>query len=85
VRSPCGSGERASSHQSGSRAIAAREHGDAQLFGQSRTLRIKQLLGLDGSTGSFDLAVPAATIVPTPIFILFRRPEADWNSCEFRP
>jgi len=25
---------------------------DAQLFGQSRTLRIKQLLGLDGSTGS---------------------------------
>ena len=28
------------------------EFDDAQLFGQSRTLRIKQLLGLDGSTGS---------------------------------
>jgi hypothetical protein len=25
---------------------------DAQLFAQSRTLRVKQLLGLDGSTGS---------------------------------
>ncbi|MGH9201956.1 MAG: hypothetical protein ACRD2A_12065, partial [Vicinamibacterales bacterium] len=25
---------------------------DAQLFDQSRTLRVKQLLGLDGSTGS---------------------------------
>jgi hypothetical protein len=44
--SPRGSGERASSHQSGSRAIAARKRSDAQLFGQSRTLRVKQLLGL---------------------------------------
>ena len=26
-----------------------REYGDAQLFGQSRTLRVKQLLGLNGS------------------------------------
>ena len=49
---PRGSGERASSHQSGSRAIAGPvELHDAQLFGQSRTLRIKQLLGLTGSTG----------------------------------
>ena len=45
-RPPCGSGERASSHQSMSRAITGQEHGDAQLFGQSRTLQIKQLLGL---------------------------------------
>jgi hypothetical protein len=44
-----------------SRAIAG-PHGeadDAQSFGQSRTLRIKQLLGLTGATGWFDLAVPA--------------------------
>ena len=48
-----GSGERASSHQSGSRAIAGRSRSphDAQLFSQSRTLRTKQLLGLNGSTG----------------------------------
>jgi len=35
---------------------------DAQLFGQSRTLRIKQLLGLDGSTGWFDLAALGAIL-----------------------
>ena len=40
--SPRGSGERASSHQSGSRAIAARKRGGAQLFGQSRTLWVKR-------------------------------------------
>jgi hypothetical protein len=44
----------------------------------------QQLLGLTGSTGWFDLAVPAATIVPT-IFMVFRGPEADLNSCETRP
>jgi hypothetical protein len=58
---------------------------DAQLFGQSRTLRIKQLLGLTGSTGWFDLAVPAGTIVHTPIFIVFRGPQAYLNSCGNRP
>jgi hypothetical protein len=31
---------------------------DAQLFGQSRTLRIKQLLGLDCSMANLDLAAP---------------------------
>jgi hypothetical protein len=71
----------------GSRAIVERTRSphDAQLFTQSRTLRTTQLLGLDGSTGYVDLTVPAATIVPTPIFIVFRRPEADLNSCENRP
>jgi hypothetical protein len=34
-----GCGERASSDQSGARAIAGREHGDAQYFNQSGTLR----------------------------------------------
>ena len=58
---------------------------DAQLFGQSRTLRIKQLLGLTGSTGWFDLAVPAGTIVHTSIFIVFRGPQAYLNSCGNRP
>ena len=33
-------------------------HDDAQLFTQSRTLRTKQLLGLNSSTGWFDLAAP---------------------------
>jgi hypothetical protein len=49
-----GSGERASSHQSGSQAIVGLtpRRNDAQLSVQSRTLRIKQLLGLNGSTGS---------------------------------
>jgi len=57
---------------------------DAQLFGQSRTPRIKQLLGLTDSTGWFDLAVPAGTIVHTPIFIVFRGPQAYLNSCGVR-
>jgi hypothetical protein len=52
------------SHQSGSRAIAARERGDAQLFGQSRTLRVKQLLGLNCSMANLDLAAPSAAILP---------------------
>jgi hypothetical protein len=55
---------------------------DAQSFGQSRTLRIKQLLGVTGSTGWFDLAVPTAPIVPSAIFIVFRGPQAYLNSCE---
>ena len=40
------------------------EHGDAQLFGQSRTLRVKQLLGLDCSMANLDLAAPSAAILP---------------------
>ena len=50
-------------HQSGSRAIAARERGDAQLFGQSRTLRVKQLLGFDCSMANLDLAAPSTAIL----------------------
>jgi hypothetical protein len=38
--------------------------GDAQLFGQSRTLRVKQLLGLDCSMANLDLAAPSAAILP---------------------
>jgi hypothetical protein len=50
---------------------------DAQLFGLSRTLRIKQLLGLEGSTNWFDLAAPAGAIVGLSlIFISFRGPKA---------
>jgi hypothetical protein len=41
-----------------------REHGDAQLFGQSRTLRVKQLLGLNCSMANLDLAAPNAAILP---------------------
>ena len=44
------------------RRVSSEPH-DAQLFGQSRTLRTKQLLGLNGSTGWFDLAAPDATIL----------------------
>jgi hypothetical protein len=39
------------------------KHGDAQLFGQSRTLRIKQLLGLAYSMANLDLAAPSAAIL----------------------
>ena len=52
------------------------EPDDAQLFGQSRTLRIKQLLGLTAPLARFDLAAPAGAILPRPIFIAFRGPEA---------
>jgi hypothetical protein len=45
--------------------MAVREHGDAQLFGQSRTLRIKQLLGLAGSMANLDLAAPSTAILHT--------------------
>jgi hypothetical protein len=47
----------------GSRAIAARERGDAQLFGQSRTLRVKPLLGFDCSMANLDLAAPSTAIL----------------------
>jgi len=43
---------------------SGRERHDAQLFGQSRTLRIKQLLGLDRSMANLDLAAPNAAILP---------------------
>jgi hypothetical protein len=60
---------------------------DAQLFGQSRTLRIKQLLGLDGSMAHLDLAAPSTDILPNPtIFIPFRGPAGPAaSSCETRP
>jgi hypothetical protein len=41
---------------------------DAQLFGQSRTLRIKRLLGLDCSMANLDLAAPSTDILPNPRF-----------------
>jgi hypothetical protein len=44
------------------------EHGDAQLFGQSRTLRVKQLLGLENSMANPDLAAPNAAILPNQRF-----------------
>jgi hypothetical protein len=37
---------------------------DAQLFDQSRTLRIKQLLGLACAMANLDLAAPSAAILP---------------------
>jgi len=40
------------------------EQGDAQLFGQSRTLRVKQLLGLNCSMANLDLAAPSSAILP---------------------
>jgi hypothetical protein len=60
---------------------------DAQLFGQSRTLRIKQLLGLDYSMAHLDLAAPSTDILPNPtIFIPFRGPAGPAaSSCETRP
>jgi hypothetical protein len=60
---------------------------DAQLFGQSRTLRIKQLLGLDCSMANLDLAAFSTDIVPNfTIFISFRGPAGPAaTSCEFRP
>jgi len=68
------------SHQSGSRAIAARERGDAQLFGQSRTLRVKQLLGLNCSMANLDLAAPSAAILPNYDFhVLSRAFRPSWN------
>src|SRR5262245_16757442 len=41
---------------------------DAQLFVQSRTLRIKQLLGLDGSMANRDLAAPTRLFCPIQDF-----------------
>src|SRR5213593_4716005 len=63
------------------------ERDDAQLFGQSRTLRIKQLLGLDCSMANLDLAAPSTDILPSPtIFIPFRGPAGPAaTSCGNRP
>jgi hypothetical protein len=49
------------------------EHGDAQLFGQSRTLRVKQLLGLESSMANPDLAAPNAAILPNDNFHVISR------------
>jgi hypothetical protein len=51
---------------------------DAQLFDQSRTLRIKQLLGLDGSTGSLR-SRRSRRYSDALIFIVFRGPQAQVN------
>jgi len=42
------------------------------------------LLGLNGSTGWFDLAAPDG-IVLAPIFIVLHGPQAHVNSCGHRP
>jgi hypothetical protein len=52
---------------------------DAQLFGQSRTLRIKQLLGLACSMANLDLAAPSAAILHKQRFSFFSR--ASGPSC----
>jgi hypothetical protein len=52
------------------------EPNDAQLFVQSRTLRIKQLLGLNGSTGLIRSRRSRRRYSAAPIFIAFRGPEA---------
>jgi hypothetical protein len=51
---------------------------DAQLFGQSRTLRIKQLLGLDGSTGSLR-SRHSGRYSDALVFMAFRGPQAQVN------
>ena len=58
---------------------------DAQLFVQSRTLRIKQLLGLTGSTGLIRSHRSRRPYSAAPIFIAFRGPEAHPNRCGNRP
>jgi hypothetical protein len=45
-----------------------RHRNDAHLFVQSRTLRIKQLLGLDCSMANLDLAAPSPAILSKPGF-----------------
>jgi hypothetical protein len=53
------------------------KHGDAQLFGQSRTLRVKQLLGLTCAMANLDLAAPnTGHSVEATIFMSFRGPQA---------
>lgn len=56
---------------------------DAQLFGQSRTLRIKQLLGLDGSTGSLR-SRRSRRYSDALIFMAFRGPQAQVNQLRVR-
>jgi hypothetical protein len=51
---------------------------NAQLFGQSRTPRIKQLLGLDGSTGSLR-SRRSRPYSDALIFMPFRGPQAHPN------
>jgi hypothetical protein len=60
---------------------------DAQLFGQSRTLRIKQLLGLACSMANLDLTAPSTDILLNPtMFIPFRGPAGPAKtSCGNRP
>jgi hypothetical protein len=48
--------------------MAVGERSDAQLFGQSRTLRVKQLLGFDCSMANPDLAAPSTAPVHTQRF-----------------
>jgi hypothetical protein len=50
------------------RELLRAEHGNAQLFGQSRTLRVKQLLGLESSMANPDLTAPNAGILPNRRF-----------------
>jgi hypothetical protein len=57
---------------------------DAQLFGQSRRLRIKQLLGLNGSTGSLR-SRRSRRYSDALIFMAFRGPQAQVNQLRNRP
>ena len=59
---------------------------DAQSFGQSRTLRVKQLLGLTCSMANPDLAAPRATFCPAADFHGLSRAEGPAaTSCGNRP
>ena len=58
---------------------------DAQLFGQSRTLRIKQLLGLDWLHWLTSISPLPRRYSDAPIFIAFRGPQAQVTSCGNRP
>ena len=57
-----------------------------RLFDQSRTLQIKQLLGLDGSMANLDLAAPSRAFWPIQDFhALSRASGPSRNRCESRP
>ena len=77
--SPRGSGERASSHQSGSRAIVGPRRNATTLNYSVNHARSgsNSCSASTGSMANLDLAAPSAAILPiATIFILFRGPQA---------
>jgi hypothetical protein len=60
--------ESASSHQSGSRAIAGQHTATLNYSVNHGTLQVKQLLGLESSMANPDLAAPNAAILPNRRF-----------------